>query len=302
MNKKKIIYSFLLIFNYQSYSSEKQPTTLYCHGLNSSAQRIKKLQKASVIQEPAQSFNFDHHKKDIGQIHDITKLKEQIRPDENYILYGHSRGGATILSYLAQNNPTNIQAIVIDAAPADVIDRVDEIQYEVGACIFRTRPHKEWIVRQLYPGYPKDSRPPVETIADIKNKELPVFLVHSENDEIVNVRAAWKIYKAFQQAQFSHAYICTLQHGGHSGNAREADSHTYKSALHSVYKKHGFKHDAHQAILDDLSHLQPSVNEADTQIKLQETKLLDKYHQRHARNLLIGINTAFILASMARYK
>ncbi len=163
--------------------------------------------------------------------------------------------------------------------------------------MFQSRTHKEWALRQLYPGYPKNSVPPVDAISQIDNKELPVFLVHSDNDEIVNIRAALKNYKAFKQAQFPHVYLCKLQHGGHAHNAKGADNQTYRTALHSFYKQHGLHHDEKQATLDNLTHLQPTIEDVDRQIATQENKLQEKFKYRRTRNIIIGMHAACILGA-----
>jgi len=285
---------FFILNHLFCLSSNKEPITLYCHGLNSSSKRIEKLKNLGIIQNPSQSFDFDHSKKDIGQEHDIAILHQQIKNNETYTGYGHSRGGCTLIPYLAQHQPPNITALVLDASPADIIDRVDEIQYSYGFCPFQTRESKEWILRKLYPGYTQNGTPPFQTIKKIQNKSLPVFIVHSHDDQIVNIRAAYKNYKAFKDAQFPHVYLCELNHGGHSKNIEDP---FYKTALHSFYKKHGLPHDPQHATLDNLTHLQPSVEHINEQIKIQETKLLQRYQTQRSLNLWLGIHTTFLVAA-----
>ncbi len=240
MKTIKIIRCCLLLLHVQLLPSFKQPTTLYCHGLSCKGERVQGLIRQNVIQNPAKGFNFNDHKKCLGQADDITTLAAQIDPDENYILYGRSRGGAAAVNYLAQHNPSNIQALILDAAPADMLNVVDEIQHKVGCLILHNKDDKEFAIRVLYPGYPQNSIPPVQAIENIENKHLPVFIVHSHNDRTVNMRSAWQYYKAFKQANFTDVYLCELQYGGHVRNASGSDSHIYKTALHSMYKKHGF--------------------------------------------------------------
>jgi predicted alpha/beta hydrolase family esterase len=298
-----IIHCILFASSYLFCASEKQPTTLYCHGLNGKPSKVKSLVERNIIQAPARSFSFDDKKQCLGQANDIETLKNQIEAcDENHILYGHSLGGARIIKGLAQHNFPNVQAIIIDASPADVIDRVHEIQCAAGAYPFRTRAQKEWILRQLYPDYPKNSIPPVASIFQIRNKSLPVFLVHSENDDIINARAAGQNYKAFKQAQFPHVYLCMLKHGGHNHNTKGADNQVYKTALHSFYKKHNLQYDPKQATLEDLSHLQPTIEDVDKQIAIHENKLQEKFRNQRTLNIAIGIHAAFIITAIMRNK
>ena len=165
MNLKKVIL-FLFITNTACLSQAKQPITLFCHGIvdnKSQADRYQDfLQKPKVAfdfpdAQESSGLNFNNlifnscafcgkkpvnlEKMYMGQGPDITALKNKIDPNESYILYGLSRGGSTIVNYLAQNNPTNIQAIILDAAPADMVSTVNVLQHSIGYKFAPTRAH-----------------------------------------------------------------------------------------------------------------------------------------------------------------
>ncbi len=190
-------------------------------------------------------------------------------------MYGISCGGVGIISWLVQYGSKTIQAIIIDATPSDIVNLVEEAQYKIGFWVLWTRAHKEWALHRLFPEYPKASMPPVQAIAHIENKELPVFIVHSHNDPIVDIRAAWENYKAFKQAGFNNVYICELQQGGHMSNASGPDSLVYKFAVNSFFKKYDLAHDKKYAILTDkeLQQFQPSEEEIDIKLSHNLSKL-----------------------------
>lgn len=288
MNRVSIIMCALILNNAYLCTRAEQPITLYCHGLGGSLHEVYGLVTENVIQYPVQAVAFKKENDcGLGQGMDIETLKNKISNDAAYILYGISRGGATAINYLADYNPDNIVALIVDATPADIMNIVDEIQYKIGIFALWTRAQKEWAVRLIFPHYPAETIPPVQAIAHITNKNLPVFIVHSHNDPIVNIRSAWHLYQAFQQADFTNVYLCELQEGRHMSNASGPDSIIYKQALHSFYKKHDLQFDVQYATLtdDQLRHFQPSSNEI-------ELKLFENQHQLRKKGLInLGIYT-----------
>lgn len=58
----------------------------------------------------------------MGQGDDIARLHKKLTGNQHdqIILYGCSRGAATIINTLAQQNTPNIAALVLDATPADM--------------------------------------------------------------------------------------------------------------------------------------------------------------------------------------
>jgi len=301
MHKNHIIVCLFLLCNITLHAKSQQPTTVYCPGLGDSKYEIHGLVDLGIVQKPAKGIALKkENDADLGQLADIETLKNNLDPKKNHILYGTSRGGSTAINYTATHNPTNIKALIIDATPADMLNVVDEIQYKVGIFVFWTKSQKEWATRLLFPHFPANSMPPMQAIAHIKNKELPVFIVHSNNDPIVNVRSAWENYKAFKQASFPHVYLCELQECGHMGNSSGPDSLIYKQALHSFYKKHGFQYDKNHAILTEsqLLQFQPSIESIDEKLQNNLWKL------RHQAMINAGIATtlAVCIAILQNYR
>lgn len=253
-----------------------QSETIFIHGLNGSPKKLDILIADKIIHSPAKSFDLQNGRQcPLGQGQDIETVKKHIDGAQDCHVIGHSRGGAAAVSCLGKHNPANVKMLVLDAAPADMLNVIDEKQYKHGLFPFLTRSQKEWCLQQFHPNYPSNSTPPVEAIADIENKNLPVFIVHSHNDKVVNIRSAWQYYKAFKQANFPHVYLCELKQGGHNHNSNGPDSNIYKTALHSVYKKHEFQHDPELATLQnhEFKNLQPSIEEVDEKLRLNQWKL-----------------------------
>jgi hypothetical protein len=295
----RITICILLACNVVIYSLAQQPTTMYCHGLGGSEHEVKGLIKNSIIQEPAIGIAFKKENDScLGHGRNVKTLQENINSKEKHIYYGISCGGAGIINLLAEDGSKNAKAVIIDATPCDIINLADEVQYKIGIFILWTRAQKEWAVRMLFPEYPANSIPPMQAIAKIENKDLPVFIVHSHNDPVVDIRSAWHNYKAFKQANFSHVYICELQEGGHMSNASGPDSLIYKQAINSFYKKYGLKYDKKYATLTekDLKKLQPSEQEIDEKI----SRNLSKLRKQGLINLGIYATVEKLLAALSK--
>lgn len=299
MNKISVI---LLFFTSQLLQCD-QPITLFCHGIIDNKTQIDRYQ--NFIEQPAASFNFpdaqtptnwdlntlvfngcslfgkpvNRNNMFMGTGKDITTLKNQIDPKKSYILYGLSRGGSVAINYLAQHNPNNIQALILESTLADMIDAVDNFQYAIGYQFAEERATQELIFHTLFPAYKLGSMPPVQSIAHIKNKHLPIFIVHAQDDTRVSIDAAYKLYLAFQNAGFKDVYLYILDHGKHGLYTQGADKNIYLHALHSFYKKYGFAYRPEFATLDNLAILQPTVD--------QILKKLALHQQQQKTNYLI---------------
>ena len=171
-----------------------QPITLFCHGIVDNQSQSQRFQEC--LEQPVQLFNFqdaqkpeewdvnslifqscslfgkfiNRNKMFMGHGQDITTLAEQIDPTKEYIIYGVSRGGSAAINYIADYNPANIKALVLDATPADMISPVDMLQYEVGYKFALNRIIQEAIFQILFPGYQVGAVPPVDNISKIANK------------------------------------------------------------------------------------------------------------------------------------
>lgn len=275
---------FLLCLQTSWLLNTQQPTTIFCHGIVDDKNQMYRY--SEFIENPQQTFDFvdaqipkewdfnnliytlcswfgkqvNRNKMYMGYGKDVESLKEQINPNEPYILFGFSRGGTAIINYLANNNIDNIKAVVLNAVPADIIQSVDDIQKKLGYTFAPTRADQEYFFNMLFPAYPIGSIPSKDLIAQIKNKHLPIFIAHAKTDTLVPFSAAWQLYTAFLQTGFANVYLCELASSEHKAYPQSPDKITFLQGLHSFYKKYHFNYTPEFAILDDLSSLQPTID------------------------------------------
>ncbi len=286
MKKLSKIFIFLCSIQTSRLLQPQQPTTIFCHGILNTKNQMHQYQ--DFIQNPKITFDFPDAEKPCGwnfnnfiyQSYtffrkqalnrekmymsygpDIQALKDQIKSDESYILFGFSRGGSTVINYLAEHNPDNIKAIVLNAAPADFIESIDALEKVIGYNFAPTRATKEKLFNAVFPAYQIGSIPPKDVISSIKNKNLPIFIAHAKTDRIVPIAASWQLYITFLQAGFTDVYLCQLQSGQHKAYPKSPDKINFLQGLHSFYKKYNFDYNHEFATLDNLTSLQPSIEE-----------------------------------------
>lgn len=179
----------------------------------------------------------------MGQTNDITTLHNVIQnqcPNDSLILYGCSRGAATIINTLTQNHYSNIKALVLDATPADMPATIKPMLAKLGI----NPDYADTIFSIIFPAYPKNSTTPLQAIQHIANKDLPILLIHSLTDQKIPVQHSYQLYQEFIRQGFTNVEIVILPEGAHSYLLQnEKIKPLYLQAVHSFYKKYNLPHD-----------------------------------------------------------
>lgn len=299
---KKLL-SILILLQISYELQTKQPITLFCHGIVDSQKQSQRF--LDVLEEPIQSFNFpdaqapqewdlnslifqscslfgksvNRNQMFMGHGKDVVTLSAQIDHMKEYILYGVSRGGSAAINYLAEYNPSNIKALILDATPADMISPIDTLQNIIGYKFAPNRAMQENIFNFIFPAYEINSISPVNNILNIKNKFLPIFIIHSVEDSKVSVASAWQLYLTFKNNGFTDVYLCQLEKGKHSFALQGPDKNLYMNELHSFYKKYHFNYNKKYANMD-LEDLQPSIENIQKKLDMYKNTLTKIYETR----------------------
>lgn len=240
----------------------------------------------------------------MGQGADINTLHEQVSKlsqNDQIILYGCSRGAATIINYMAENNSANVQALVLDACPTDMPATLALILAKLGI----NPDHALTIFTKIFPAYPKNSIPPIQAIKQIKNKNLPILLLHAQTDSRVSYQNSFMLYQEFKCQGFNQVHLIVLPEGKHSFLLQdETIKPTYLKAVHSFYKTYGLPYDA-QWIKEelDLNSLTPNNDVMARAITEYQTKINDTYQNALKRNALTAatISTLIIAYLILKY-
>lgn len=240
-----------------------------------------------IVSEVASKFKIpiNRSKMYMGQLQDIDAFFDAIQTceqDDQLILFGCSRGGAATVSFLAKHNPENVVAVVLDGSPADMLASADPIMAQFGlgsSC-------RSLIFSVLFPAYPQDSVTPLQSVAHIKNKKLPILLIHSQNDCVVPYSHSLRLYKEFIKHGFEHVYIVLIPEGRHAFLLQEPKAKDlYLKAVHSFYKFYDLPYDKMHAS-EDMDFYRPALDVVEQKILDCEFGLSDFLKKR--RLLIAG--------------
>lgn len=171
---------------------------------------------------------------------DINSLKKFINAngnsDSGIILYGCSRGAATIINYMAKNNNQEVKALVLDACPANMHEAIQPTLIKYGINPSRALS----IFTTLFPKYPKTNpTTPIGSIKNIENKNLPILLIHSVDDTVVPFEHGLMLYQEFINNGFTNVHILSIPSGQHSFLLQDKKAQkSYLRTVHSFYKKY----------------------------------------------------------------
>lgn len=322
---KKLFLIFLGFMHSQIFYADFH--TIFAHGIVDNSSQVHRFFQAIDTSSPITAINFpdackaldwgingcigsicstllgkniNRAQMHMGQGPDIQTLHDAVNKlaiDEKIILYGCSRGSAAIINYVAQHNPSSIQAIILDACPADIPSSIKPTLAKLGI----NPDHSDAIFHMLFPGYPTNSVPPIQAIKDIKNKHIPILMLHSKTDLRVSSLDAYRLYLEFKKQGFTNVHLVMLPDGKHSFLLQSDDVKSmYLEAVHSFYKAYNMPHNPEWTQLPfDLNRHMPSEQEMTEFIIAFEENVQTIYQNNvHRNQIIVGSILAIILAAL----
>ncbi len=314
---KKLLLSFLCLFFTFAAAASQDACTLYVHGFtgnpdgaqeqkiafpnshNYQAPALLDTQKETgfgknrIIAEVAKLWkkNINITKAFMGQGPDAKVLADCAQKniaDQSFILFGICRGGCAAINYVAKYNPTNLKALIIESTPASMPALLHAKMAQAG---IPAKFDKD-AFHALFSAYPADAIPPVQALKNIKNKALPVLILHSKDDVNVPFEHALMLYFSFKEHGFENVFLVPL-HGKHAYSLQE-DSINYLTAVHSFYKHFDLAHDATYSTKIINSYVY-DVQKAQKKINTYEKDLAKKLQKTHKK---MAMSTGLMGASM----
>ncbi len=308
--KKLLFYTFILINLIHPKISTTQQITIFGHGIVDSSAQIERFKEA-IATPHIQSINFpdslapahynpitnltfaitsylgknmNYGSMFMGQKDDIDTLQKEINAcgDDECILFGCSRASATIVSCLGKNNPKNVKALVLDACPASMPETITMTLAQLGI----NPAYNNAVFSSIFPLYdPVTALTPLQAIATIENKDLPILLLHSKEDKIVPYIHALKLYQTFKKYGFNNVHLALFDKGRHSFLIQNPETrHDYLKVVHSFYKKYGLPYNPEFGS-DELSDTPLSQEEINETIKRYDELVTETYNYMFQRNL-----------------
>ncbi len=266
-------------------NSEHSTAYLFAHGFGATQQQGLQLfarthcHQRWLMDNPIATFNFPDAKNDdneyfrehvnLGQEKDIERLRlafektQQSLPESDLVLVGISRGATTIINFVAQHQPEQVKALVLES-PFDILSAV--IKHLLARYYVSWFPFSEKITNKLcqkhFPEIKPDGIFPLGTIDKIPHT-LPIIFIHAKKDKVVPINSSRRLYIKLKQTGHEHAYLVELASGDHGKIIQGPDSDFYLYTVHAFYKKYGLAHDPDLAQKGThlLTHCQPSIDE-----------------------------------------
>lgn len=222
------------------------------------------------------NYFFDFSALNIGQYPDIALLNSTLanhricHPNTAIVLYGDSRGAATISNFLGLNHDyTQIKAAVLEG----VFDSIEHL--------VKHNHMPNMVKNTLYKTFKKvshtynDKGPfPITTASAIPHS-IPLLLVTSLRDEIVPHQCTMQLYIKLKESGHPHVHLLVLSKANHMDYMyhNKNDKNRYESVVHAFYKEYGLAHNIDRAC--DGAHAfaltRPEPKELRTQYHLHDT-------------------------------
>ncbi|MDP3889274.1 MAG: hypothetical protein Q8Q25_01885 [bacterium] len=247
-------------------SPVKQPWYLFSHGIADTQAQAHRYKQPGIVAEPLTTFDYpdattrfwrlNFWYTNFGQEKDIEALKhtygiqqEQMNlaheTNAPVVLFGLSRGASTILNFIAQHNPSNIQAIVLESPYDHVNSIAKHLAYQLHLSSF---PHASnlihYLMSLLFFGYNRNGIQPIDSVPKIQNRNIHILILCSKKDQWV----PWKSSRNLFNAGHTQVHFIALDHGKHAKILVGTDRDTYHSVVHAFYKKYGLSHHKDYAV------------------------------------------------------
>jgi hypothetical protein len=210
------------------------------------------------------SFNFGQA--NIAQHKDIRALRKTYEqhakryPNSNMVLFGDSRGAATIFNFLAQKPRPGIKAAVMEGIFDTVPHCVKHFLYNNKDP--RAEKRLNSILSLVMGSYKADGPSPL-AYAQSAPKDLPLLLVTSLNDGIVAPQCTLTLYKKLKEQDPDKVHLLVLNNPSHPCYMidNDADRELYENVVHAFYKHYGLAHNSAraQAGYNAFMHTQPTI-------------------------------------------
>jgi len=204
----------------------------------------------------------------IAQHGDVKALKKAYckhvkkYPDTDIMLYGDSRGAATIFNFIAQYKATQVKAAVLEACFDTVEHSFKHFLYSDKDRQAEKRLHN--ILAFAMGSYSKKGPFPCD-YAEIIDDEIPLLFITSLKDIIVAPQCTFRLYKRLKERGHKKVHIAILKNVAHSAYmiSDPDDKKNYEAVVHAFYKQYNLPHNSIKAAQGKkmFERSQPTVQE-----------------------------------------
>jgi hypothetical protein len=197
-------------------------------------------------------YTFNFGESNIGQKKDIKALHKTYHdhikqyPNTNIVLYGDSRGAATIFNFIVQHKPHNVKAAVLEGIFDDIPHVIKHFMYNDKGGSVEERLYG--LLTFTMGSYNKKGPFPrqlAETITD----DIPLLFITSLKDSLVAPQCTLYLYKRLKERGFKKIHLIVLKEAIHPCYmiSDAADRTLYETAVHAFYKQYHLPHNSVKA-------------------------------------------------------
>lgn len=186
-------------------------------------------------------------KKDINALHKAYKKHCKAFPGTDVILYGDSRGAATIFNFIALHKPQQVKAAVLDGIFDTVPHCIKHFLYDDKGQAAEERMHQ--ILSWVMWSYRKNGTNPRQC-AEIINDDVPLLFVTSLCDGLVSPQCTINLYKRLRERGHQKIHLLVLKKSLHPAYmiGDPEDKTAYETVVHAFYKQYGLPHNSAKAV------------------------------------------------------
>lgn len=181
----------------------------------------------------------------LGQEADIATLKTvtDTVDRDNIVLFGVCKGASTAITYQATHNDPRIKALILES-PFDSIEGViHEKLRQYGLWWIpglHTVAHR--ITALFFGNYSTTGIRPIDALATIHNKELPILIICSAKDTLIPWTSSHRLYTAFIKHGFTNVHILITEHGRHCNTIHDDANRTVcRNTARAFFKRYGIR-------------------------------------------------------------
>lgn len=272
MSNKNIL-SLALIIITPHFNAHTQAVFLYSHGIASTykqafwyaqSYKIDKKRyhnKRYLFSEPFVTFNFPDATEELRRVKreetsmaqdneiaslkrayekTITHMHECNMRGDGVVLFGISRGASAVINFMGIYNPPEVKALILESPFDSVATIIDSMMQKF---CHNLLPHSfgEYLMEFIFKRYKRDGIRPIDVVDQI-NKNVPILIICSKQDQLVPWYSSVRLYKKLQEAGYNHVYIYGAHYGKHSKILQDKDGETFQAVVHAFCQKYNLPH------------------------------------------------------------
>ncbi len=175
---------------------------------------------------------------DLALFHDAyirhtDTLQQQDNRHTNVVLYGTSRGSATVFNFAALYKPQEVRAVICEG----LFDSLEHVYTTTRSlrirCMIR-------LLRKMG-NVNEDGIFPI-TMVEHMPHDMPLLLITSHNDRVVPYECTMNIYQQLRATGHTNVHILVLDKASHVWYPHCSEKWLYQNVVHAFYKQYGLPH------------------------------------------------------------